>query len=404
MDGVHSRPVSPRQYEKSVDTLQGKGIKGKIFTVLNKVKLGKLYTKSDVKNVTTYVNSVLQRGKQGTGVQHQTPREARQSHQLNDTQLVTVKSDITEIIKQGPELVGKKVFDQLKGIQSQLNETEKSNRQKLVLSLVNEYKSGETSPEIIDKILTQLEKGSGDVDELISIIVKNDYPDKQIALALLEKAIPKTIKDEQPGTVLRGTTVASKLITAFFKSEGTEWLKKGVFNEEFNGALRETSRQVQKSWPQTLENQLRDVNTEEERNAPETIFRIGTTENKPNADAYAITHVTPMLCALLKGVNSSEVPPNIKNGIELIDRLIVNKFPELAEMKMGANFLFLRALCPLLVQPHGRTALESKIMIDLGKSLMCVANGTESEKSCLNIAIGNAEVQQLFTDFKTRVS
>lgn len=403
MDNVHSKPVSYEQYAKSLDTLQGKGLQGKIFTVLSKVKLGKLYTKSDIKNVTSYVNGVLERGKLGSPLKPTNPTEARQSHQLTDTLVVSANKDLTEILKSGPEGVGKKVFAQLKGIQNQLSETEKANRQKLVLSLVNEYKSGETSPEIINKIHAELEKSPGYVDELISIIMKSDYPDKKITLALMEKAISETIKSEQAGAVLRGTTVASKLVTAFFKSEGTEWLKNGVFTEEFSAGLKETARQIRQSWPQTLESQLRRLPTDEERSSPEAIFRIGTEENIDNANAYAVNHIQPLLAAILNKLNSSEVPPNIKEGIALIDGVIGRQFPELKEMKMGANFLILRALCPILIQPKAGNPLESKIMLDVGKALMCVANNTASSKPCLNLAIDNREVQQLYNNFKARV-
>jgi len=167
----------------------------------------------------------------------------------------------------------------------------------------------------------------GDIDEIAQIILalfKNN-PDLTITLimAIVEKEVNKT---ESPANLFRRNSMATRLLTYFAKSQGSEYLRK-TLQPYLNQLVADSVDKSYEIDPAKI--QYGDKNT--------------NLENLKNACQGFIDAIT----------NSQGIPSCFFELCSFIATVVKEKFVNVSPLPAVGGFIFLRFFCPAIVSPDG---------------------------------------------------
>eukprot|EP01112_Ceratiomyxa_fruticulosa_P013951 TRINITY_DN3958_c0_g1_i1.p1 TRINITY_DN3958_c0_g1~~TRINITY_DN3958_c0_g1_i1.p1 ORF type:complete len:612 (+),score=150.03 TRINITY_DN3958_c0_g1_i1:172-2007(+) len=216
------------------------------------------------------------------------------------------------------------------------------------------------------------------VDAICSIIQATEFDDVSKALVgifesngdaqrLLQWAIKSEVMcTESEATLFRGVSVASKLVSSYFKLKGVNYLKKVL-----HILLREV---VQNGSHLEVDPTKIDKNDTLKANQERLMF-----------------HTKVIFDTLCKSTN--ECPYPIRQVFRIAQEEVSQRFPDMKQKVVG-GFFFLRFLCPSMVTPEGYGLIEEvpspkarRSLILVSKILQNLANqvefGNKEEYMCI---------------------
>lgn len=140
--------------------------------------------------------------------------------------------------------------------------------------------------------------------------------------AVMELEIEGT---QSAGTLLRSTSIASRMIAHFMKMNGTRWLR---------AAVRESMTEIASS------DAPFEIDPSKLDNADEATLKT----NQANLVGFC-SKILDQICA-----SASAAPPVVREVARCLILLVARKFPDAGHFSVG-GLLFLRYLCPALLAP-----------------------------------------------------
>jgi len=193
---------------------------------------------------------------------------------------------------------------------------------------------------------------STEVDEL-TIALLNIFDSKGKGMLLLKGLIEREVANTESETeLLRRNCVATKMLSHFAKSKGSDYLRR-TLQEKLARLVASADKLNLELDPTRLDQRLGDPQEQLEENTVQ------------------IQYLTKMFIDVITG-SGSDVPDSFRQICHTITTCVTERFPEAKFTAVGA-FIFLRFFCPAIVAPDSEGLVASIPQKGIRRGLLLIA-------------------------------